>query len=194
MQLKMKNVWLSFTPVLFFFLHLPFGFSKNNDRSFPEENSNAPVIATTEAAPAAPTAKQVLMHVYDSLNLSAKGLDADAFEKAVNGYLNLKNRGLVKRSDILSIADFTKSSAKKRLFVIDLKNYKVLFNTYVAHGQNSGQEYVKSFSNENESLQSSPGFYVTSGTYNGSKGFSMYLNGMETVSYTHLTLPTICSV
>ena len=60
-----------------------------------------------------------------------------------------------------------------------MKNYKVLFNTLVAHGRNSGVEYARSFSNKHSSYQSSPGFYTTGNTYQGSNGYSLKLNGLE---------------
>ena len=80
---------------------------------------------------------------------------------------------------ILSIIDFTKPSSQKRLYILDVTNFKLLFNTYVAHGQNTGQEYASKFSNKAESFQSSLGFYVTTGTYMGKNGFSMQLDGVE---------------
>jgi hypothetical protein len=117
--------------------------------------------------------------LYDSLNLEDRGLSHDAFELAVTGYEKLINSGKIKREGIITIADLSKSSSKKRLFVIDLDNYKILFNTYVAHGMNSGAEYAKKFSNIPESFQSSLGFYTTSDTYNGKNGFSLNLTGLE---------------
>jgi hypothetical protein len=54
-----------------------------------------------------------------------------------------------------------------------------LFNTFVAHGQNTGREWATSFSNQNESLKSSPGFYVTRETYEGKNGYSLKLDGLE---------------
>jgi hypothetical protein len=60
-----------------------------------------------------------------------------------------------------------------------MTNHKLLFNTYVAHGRNSGGEYATRFSNTPESLQSSLGFYITSNTYIGQHGLSLRINGME---------------
>jgi L,D-transpeptidase catalytic domain len=54
-----------------------------------------------------------------------------------------------------------------------------LFNTYVAHGQNSGTSFAERFSNRLHSFQSSPGFYITMDTYLGSNGYSLKLNGLE---------------
>jgi hypothetical protein len=56
---------------------------------------------------------------------------------------------------------------------------KLLFNTLVAHGRNSGQIYATRFSNRNRSLESSLGFYVTGETYFGQNGYSLRLLGME---------------
>jgi hypothetical protein len=49
----------------------------------------------------------------------------------------------------------------------------------VAHGQNTGREFATSFSNQNESHKSSPGFYMTMGTYEGGNGYSLKLEGLE---------------
>ena len=68
---------------------------------------------------------------------------------------------------------------KKRLYIIDVESKKLLYNTYVAHGRNSGSEYATSFSNELNSHQSSLGFYVTSTTYHGSHGLSLRIEGVE---------------
>jgi hypothetical protein len=66
------------------------------------------------------------------------------------------------------------------LYVIDLKNKKLLFNTYVAHGRNTGSEYAKNFSNEEGSYKSSLGFYITENPVIGSHtGFSLILDGVE---------------
>ncbi len=79
----------------------------------------------------------------------------------------------------MTIVDFSLPSSAKRLFVIDLENRKILYNTYVAHGRNSGKEYANSFSNAPESNKSSLGFYITKETYNGAHGYSLKLEGEE---------------
>ncbi len=83
------------------------------------------------------------------------------------------------KKSILSICDFSQSSKNKRLYIIDVENMKLVLNTYVAHGKNSGSEYAKSFSNSPESLKSSLGFYVTRNTYNGCHGLSLKIQGLE---------------
>ena len=117
--------------------------------------------------------------LYTNLKLNELGLSEDAFNNAIKGYEYLKAQGKLRNDDVLSIVDFTLPSSQKRLFVIDLKNSKILFNTYVAHGRNSGKEVANSFSNDAESFKSSLGFYVTKNTYSGTHGFSLRLEGEE---------------
>lgn len=117
--------------------------------------------------------------LYNNLKLNKMGLSEDAFDYALSGYEYLKAQGKLTNDDVLTIADFSLPSSQKRLFVIDLKNEKILFNTYVAHGRNSGKETANSFSNDPESFKSSLGFYVTKNTYTGTHGFSLRLEGEE---------------
>jgi hypothetical protein len=65
------------------------------------------------------------------------------------------------------------------LYIVDLKNYQVLYKTYVAHGRNSGTVMANSFSNSPSSNKSSLGFYKTLGTYIGKHGYSLKLQGLE---------------
>jgi hypothetical protein len=117
--------------------------------------------------------------IYYSMNLSKSGLNKKAFEYAWRGYHNLVKKGALAKTNVLSICDFTQSSSHKRLYIIDVKRKKLLFNTYVAHGMNSGTEYATSFSNRPESFKSSLGFFVTTKTYSGRNGLSLKVNGLE---------------
>lgn len=117
--------------------------------------------------------------LFDSLHLDEIGLSYEALNYAYLGYLQLKEQGALVNDAVLSICDFSQSSAKKRLYIIDVKNFKVLKNTFVAHGRNSGLQYATDFSNTPESLQSSLGFFVTKGTYTGKHGMSLRLDGKE---------------
>lgn len=102
----------------------------------------------------------------------------ESFDAALSGYLKYKELNIVKKN-IITIIDFNLSSTKKRLWVIDLDNNKVVFNTLVAHGKNTGNEYATSFSNSNESNKSSLGFYKTSEVYQGKHGKSLRIDGLE---------------
>ena len=122
--------------------------------------------------------KQALT-LYDSMKLGESGLDQKAFEYAWRGYHNLVKEGKLRKEGVLSICDFTQSSSNKRLYVIDVAHKKLLYNTYVSHGMNSGVEYATSFSNKPESFKSSLGFFLTSKTYIGRNGLSLKVKGLE---------------
>ncbi len=129
------------------------------------------------AAPApAPESKAML---YDNLRLDTLALSRQAFEYAIEGYKSLKTAGELSNDRILSIVDFSLPSSQKRLFIIDIISGKLLFNTFVSHGRNSGAAMATRFSNRPESNQSSLGFYVTGDTYRGEHGYSLKLEGVE---------------
>ena len=117
---------------------------------------------------------------YEEANLAASGLDSAVYRKALVGYYNLKKTNLVSpERQIITIIDFNRKSSQKRLWIVDLEDNKLLFNTLVAHGQGSGGDMATNFSNLENSHQSSLGFYITSETYFGKHGYSMKLEGMD---------------
>jgi hypothetical protein len=118
--------------------------------------------------------------LYQAANLAQSGLSLPVFEKALTGFYNLKNSGkLSTEKEILTIADFDQNSTKKRLWIIDLKKDSLLLNTWVAHGERSGDDMATHFSDVNDSKESSLGFYVTAEIYNGKHGRSLRLDGMD---------------
>ena len=125
------------------------------------------------------TAEQLSNLIYDSLQLNSMGLPREALVYAVKGQQTLQQKGLLQHPDILTVCDFSQPSDSKRMYIIDIKNYKVLLNTYVAHGKNSGLEYARKFSNRLKSQQSSLGFYITGNTYSGKHGLSLRLTGLD---------------
>jgi len=171
---KVYRLYVAAFVIMFCLVHTPFGITVSNGMG--KTMIFKPVALSTTADNEHTTS---LMLIYDSLHLASMGLSHEAFDYAVKGYIYLKNKGKLHNKRVLSIIDFTKPSSQKRLFILDVTSYKVLFNTYVAHGQNTGQEYANKFSNKLESYQSSLGFYVTTGTYMGKNGFSMQLDGLE---------------
>lgn len=118
--------------------------------------------------------------VYTAIHLSDSGLSRKVFDLAIKGLNKLDTIGKIQNRDIITIADYSQSSNQKRLYVIDLKNRKLLFNTYVAHGRNTGEEYARYFSNVEGSLKSSLGFFITNQPMIGAEtGFALLLRGME---------------
>ena len=173
-KFRLRGMFVSVAVALFSIIHLSFAFSTHK--------KNAAVIDIAFAAEK--TIEKSVNHsalevLYDSLQLHNLGLSEIAFSYAIKGYESLKKNGKINNVKVLSIIDFTKPSSQKRLFILDVQNFRILFNTYVAHGQNTGQEFATKFSNKPDSYQSSLGFYLTEGTYNGKNGFSMQLEGVE---------------
>jgi hypothetical protein len=117
--------------------------------------------------------------IYNSSHLAQYGLSEEAFNYAYKGYKELEAKNKLPNTHYLTICDFSQSSSKKRLYIIDMTSNEMIINTYVAHGKNSGGEFATRFSNIPESLQSSLGFYVTGSTYIGEHGLSLRLNGLE---------------
>lgn len=113
--------------------------------------------------------------LYNEIGLE-KEINYMTFYYAIKGFNNVANK---KRKDIITIIDFSKPSLEKRGYVIDLKNKKIIYSTYVMHGKNSGDNYTDKFSNVINSFQSSPGFYLTENSYMGQYGYSLRLNGLE---------------
>lgn len=137
-------------------------------------NSHANIVSSSHT-------DRYIHRVYSQIDFSnGNKLSEEVFRYAYKGYLNLQQSGkLNKEKNILSVCDFSLSSTQKRLWVIDLRNKKVLLNDYVAHGKGSGIEFATKFSNIENSHQSSLGFYVTGDIYNGEHGASLYLHGMD---------------
>lgn len=123
---------------------------------------------------------QYVNSLYQTAGLQESGLAFDVFEKAVTGYTNLKlSHQLPENSTVLTVVDFTKSSREKRMWIIDIFNKHLLLNTWVAHGQGSGDEMATHFSDQNDSHQSSLGFYLTDNVYMGKHGRSLRLDGLD---------------
>ncbi|CAM3041409.1 murein L,D-transpeptidase catalytic domain family protein [Legionella worsleiensis] len=111
------------------------------------------------------------------LGSKAPKLNRNVLKLALTAYKNASKRGNVKKP-VLTVIDYSLPSNKQRMWVFDLRNEKLLYNTYVAHGKNSGV-VANHFSNRESSKQSSLGTYITKDTYVGHKGYSLNLQGLD---------------
>lgn len=102
-------------------------------------------------------------------------LDFDVFKCAIDGYNSID----ASNKKLLSIIDYSKPSNEKRFFIIDVENRKLLYTTLVAHGKKSGYVNATLFSNKYGSHKSSLGFFRTGNSYNGKRGYSLQLDGLE---------------
>lgn len=123
--------------------------------------------------------------IFQESHLEESGLSLALFRTAYIGFLNLQTEQKISpTASVLSVADFSLSSKKKRLWIVDLQKKELLLNTWVSHGRGSGGEMATQFSNTMSSHQSSLGFYVTGEVYSGKHGRSLRLDGMD-VGFNH---------
>ena len=109
---------------------------------------------------------------------AAPTLRPAALRAALSAWDALNFRGEISRP-ILTVIDYDLPSVAKRMWVFDLVSHRLLFHELVAHGRNSGEDMARSFSNEEGSLMTSLGAFVTGTTYSGRNGYSLRLRGME---------------
>ena len=120
-----------------------------------------------------------ISELYESLIPQNPKPTYELFCYGMKGLTYMKKKGFIKNSRHLTLIDFSISSKKKRLWIIDIENKRVLFHTLVTHGQKSGYIFPKKFSNHPYSNMSSIGFYITGSTFWGKHGHSLYLDGAE---------------
>ena len=170
-----------FLPLVFLGFILNFSNSKTTSKNIYKSNS-----VQTEAAKPTTLAENKILSFEEKTTVLYNEIEAgqyslpnlETFIQAFEGYSALNNQGKVQNA-ILTIVDFSFSSTKERMWVIDMENKKIVLQTLVSHGMNSGKEFAKSFSNQNESFKSSLGFFITGETYNGKHGISLKLDGQE---------------
>ncbi|MFB9078861.1 murein L,D-transpeptidase catalytic domain family protein [Flavobacterium procerum] len=159
---------------LLVFLLLSFGKDSKNTPDLKKATA-VRTIAKVEKA----TVDAKIESVYNALDPNNFKLpELRTFTEALKGFYLLKEKGVIKKN-ILTLIDFSMSSNTKRLWVIDLSTNTVLFNSLVAHGRNTGEEFATAFSNLNSSFKSSLGFYATGEIYQGKHGASLRLDGLE---------------
>lgn len=158
------------------FLTVSFAFTTNKltTKSAPKAE-----IITENISRVSLTAEEKMAEIYrdfSALNITMPS--ETAFYKGLTGYNKLKKENRIE-NELLTIVDFSLPSTEKRMWILDMNTKKVLFNTYVAHGQGTGGNLATKFSNTSNSHQSSLGFYVTAETYYGKNGLSLFIDGME---------------
>lgn len=106
-------------------------------------------------------------------------INVEAFNIALKGYFTLLSNNELENKKYLTIIDMSLSSNVERFYVIDMETQQLVYKNLVAHGKNTGEEFAYNFSNKERSYQTSLGFYKTAETYDGKRGFSMKLDGLE---------------
>lgn len=109
----------------------------------------------------------------------AWNLSREVYEKASLAYDYWSRDTEVNR--FMTVVDLGKKSTERRFYVFDLEAGRV-DELLTTHGKNSDPQndgVANQFSNEEESLQSSLGTYLTLNPYTGSHGYSLRLRGLE---------------
>lgn len=112
------------------------------------------------------------------LSRKAPGAKPDVIQLAVAA-MECAARQDESRPRTLAVIDYSLPSSAQRLWVFNLRERKLLYREYVAHGRNSGENYAYSFSNTTGSYQSSLGLFRTLGSYQGKHGLSLRMEGIE---------------
>jgi hypothetical protein len=163
-----KNIMKVFLLILFIFSSSLTSFAHGN-----YENDATSIVSIVKESYFIDSTAQAIYR-----DLKVDDLPYSVFLSAYNGYYLYQKNGLIENKDVLTIIDFDKSSDQKRFYIVDLSKHQVLYNSYVAHGQKSGEEEAEVFSNKENSHQSSLGFYLTDNTYFGKHGLSLRLDGL----------------
>ena len=115
----------------------------------------------------------------EAIHSQASNLNTSVLKLALKAYMKAHQSHIGGSKEILTIIDYSKPSTERRLWVIDLRSKRVLYNTWVTHGKNSGGLSATSFSNQPGSLKSSFGVFLTEETYMGHVGYAVRLKGLE---------------
>jgi hypothetical protein len=109
---------------------------------------------------------------------AAAGLRPEVLGLALRAHARAQAAGLT-TSPVLTVIDYSLPSRVRRLWVLDVREGRVLARELVAHGRNSGDDVAHRFSNRVGSLQSSLGLFLTGRVYRGKHGISLRLRGLD---------------
>jgi len=152
--------------------------------SFAKANNSAKLVTSAENNSASDSSAALFKNslsekLFSDLHLQEVGLSKETVDYAIKGYQRLVDSGLISNPKYLTIVDLSQSSRNKRFYILDMQKDSLAWNTFVAHGRNSGVDMAKSFSNNLNSNKSSLGFYITKSTYKGKHGMSLKISGLE---------------
>lgn len=84
-----------------------------------------------------------------------------------------------KNKNLVIIVDYRKNILSERLYILDMKNKKIVLSSRVSHALSSGVMNANQFSNTPNSRISSNGNFITEYSYNGKLGYSMKIKGLD---------------
>lgn len=105
----------------------------------------------------------------------------NAYDAALDKFIDYEKE--VKNDKYMVVVNYNEPSYRKRLYLIDVENDRLVSSHHVAHGEGSSNSnnraYAQYFSNKPNSHMTSLGAMVTGQTYIGKHGYSLKLKGLE---------------
>jgi L,D-transpeptidase catalytic domain len=129
----------------------------------------ASLLASPAPAPAA----------LETLHAQVPAASHAALEAGLSAWRHAVASGAARRTDVLTVIDYSRPSTEPRLFVLDVPAGRVRFAELVAHGRGSGENATERFSNASGSRMTSLGVFRAADTYDGQHGLSLRLDGLE---------------
>ena len=119
-KLGLKNVYLYFSSVCIFLLHMPFVFAKVKPagRQFYDKPEQPSVSLTDPILKNLKPSVNLKVSVYDSLRLGSLGLGRQVFDYAMKGFSFMKEMGKLGNDQIISIHFHITSDAVIKHFII----------------------------------------------------------------------------
>ena len=138
-----------------------------------------PSIARATTVPAMPQPAPMQDATLAQLQRLAPEADSGVLALALAARACAVSAGEVGAASKLAVIDYSLPSTQRRLWVFDLAGNRLLQREYVAHGQGSGDNLARRFSNRDGSHATSLGLYRTAETYDGDNGYSLRMDGLD---------------
>ena len=152
----------------------------------PEPRADAPKVGTiipATAAAAKPAMRTLTMDpqtvALARLEQLAPDADPGVLALALEARSCAVRNGQADSEARLAVIDYSRPSTQKRMWVFDVARGTLLHREHVAHGQGSGENVARKFSNIEGSYQTSLGLYRTAETYMGGNGYSLRMDGLD---------------
>ncbi len=152
----------------------------------PASRADAPavaIVATPVAPPPAPMPAPPTPSPMGSelakLERLAPDADPGVLALALEARACAVRNGTVDPGARLAVIDYSRPSTAKRLWVFDLVQPRLLHHEHVAHGQGTGDNLARRFSNADGSHATSLGLFRTAETYMGGNGYSLRMDGLD---------------
>jgi hypothetical protein len=137
------------------------------------------VLAALALAAASTSAHAAPASVLSRLAAAAPNANPKVIELALQANECATGAGVAPKASRLAVIDYSRPSTERRMWVFDLATQKLLYDEYVAHGQGTGDNLARRFSNQDGTHATSLGLFKTAETYVGGNGYSLRLDGLD---------------